>query len=198
MPYVWNAAQARYRDVTTGRFVSRTTVLGFLRESTLQASNQVRLLGERVASGEISVPVWTETFRKEIQGEFIRQYLTGRGGVSSMTQSDWGRVGRMLRDQYAYANNFAEELPNLSAAQIASRSELYMRAANSAFYVAERVGMRAAGKTEERWVLGDTEHCADCEELASRGWVKIGELGTVPRAGMTACLVNCGCSIAYR
>lgn len=40
-------------------------------------------------------------------------------------------------------------------------------------------------------------NCDDCLDLAKLGIVPIGTLGTVPGAGETECLTNCGCSIRY-
>jgi len=198
MTYVWNAAQARYRDVATGRFVSRSTVLSYLRESMDASSNEMKLLGSQAATGKLSAKDFGILMRREVQDEFIRQYMAGRGGLGSMDQADWGRVGRMLRDQYAYLKGFEADLANLSEAQAAQRANLYAQAAGAAFHTGERVAMREAGRTEELWVLGDAEHCDDCERLSSLGWVPIGELPTVPRAGSTSCLVNCECSLRYR
>lgn len=197
MPFVWNVAQARYRDVATGRFVSRSVVISLLRESMLSAGSEAKVLGAEVSAGRLSVKDFGKLFRREVQDEFTRQYIIGRGGLGSMTQSDWGRLGRMLRDQYEFAAGFEKDIPNLSLAQIQNRAEMYMKASGSAFEQGQRQSMRESGKTKERWQLGDAEHCDDCERLAGMGWVEIGTLPTVPRAGGTACLVNCECQIIY-
>ncbi len=198
MPYVWNVAQARYRDTATGRFVSRAVVLALTEQSMATSSDAMQLLGAQVASSQLSANDFGDLFRKEIQGEFIRQYLAGRGGVGVMTQSDWGRLGRMLRDQYEYARGFQSELSGLSEAQILQRAHLYSQAAGAAYHTGQKVSMLAAGMTKVLWVLGDAEHCDDCEQLASQGWMPIEELATVPRAGATACMVNCQCGLKYQ
>jgi hypothetical protein len=199
MPVVWVPAQARYRDNTTGRFISRTTVLAYNRESIEAAGNQLKLLSARVKNSELSASEFTTLFRREVQDEFIRQYISGRGGLGSMAQSDWGRIGRALRDQYKFADGFIADIPTMSEAAIANRANMYAKAAGSAFEMGQRQASKISGKfKEEYWELGDAEHCDDCERLNSMGWVEIGTLPTVPRAGGTACLVNCECNIKYR
>ncbi|HCB13617.1 MAG TPA: hypothetical protein DEP36_08655, partial [Gammaproteobacteria bacterium] len=87
----------------------------------------------------------------------------------------------------------------LGGSQIAARARLYVNASGAAYEYGKLAAVIASGNfTEEFWQLGDAEHCADCESLNSQGWVKIGTLGTVPRAGATECLVNCQCEIRYR
>lgn len=199
MPVVWVPAQARYRDSETGRFVSRSTVLGYLRESMDAAGNEVKLLVAKAKNSEVSVADFSTLFRREIQDEFIRQYIAGRGGLGSMTQSDWGRVGRLLRDQYKYAKGFEADILGMSEAAAANRANMYINAAGSAFEWGQRQAHKLSGNfTEEFWELGDAEHCDDCERLNSMGWVAVGTLPTVPRAGGTACMTNCQCGIKYR
>ena len=110
MPIVWNPTQARYRDTETGRFVSRDTVLDYVRQSIESSGEVTKTLAERVSSGQLSSREFLTVFKQEIKDEYIRQYVAGRGGLGSMTQSDWGSLGSMLKEKYKYANNFASEL----------------------------------------------------------------------------------------
>lgn len=199
MPVVWNVERARYRDTETGRFVSRSTVLGYLRESLDTADSEMRLLAARVSAKELSAADFAKVFKQEIKDEFIRQYVTGRGGLGSMTQSDWGRVGRALQTQYKFANGFIADLDGMTEAGIANRAGMYVQAAGSAFQMGQREACKASSSfKQEYWQLGDSEHCDDCQRLNGMGWVAIGTLPTVPRAGATACLTSCNCSIVYR
>lgn len=199
MSVVWNVQQARYRDSETGRFVSRNTVLELLRQSMDEADDEIELLAAKVFSKEISIQDFANVFRREIKDEFLRQYITGRGGLGSMTASDWGRVGRALQTQYKFAAGFEADIADMSEAAIANRAGMYVQAAYSAFQMGQREAYKASGQYfQEYWELGDSEHCDDCERLNSLGWVDIGSLPTVPRAGSTACLTSCNCNIRYR
>lgn len=199
MPYVWNALQARYRDTATGRFVAKSTVLGYLQDSMAASSNMVGTLTDSYNSKSISSKDFMKAFKQEIKEEFIRQYIVGRGGLPSMDQSDWGRLGAMIKEQYNFANGFADDLAGLSEAQVTARGAMYVQAAGAAHAQGMKIAVGLSGNfTEEFWQLGDAEHCADCEALNANGWVQIGELGAIPRGGDTACLVNCQCEILYR
>lgn len=196
MAIVWVESQARYRDTETGRFVSRDTVLDYVRQSIESSGEVVKTLAERVSSGQLSSRDFLTVFKQEIKDEYIRQYVAGRGGVGSMTQSDWGKLGSMIKEQYAYANNFATELSGLSEAQIVNRAGMYIESANQAFEAGYRKAITTTGSfTEERWVLGDKQHCQGCIDNAAMGWVAIGKL---PAFGSTPCGVRCGCHIEYR
>jgi hypothetical protein len=196
---VWEVDVVRYRDSKTGRFVSRAVVLEYTRASIAASGEVVGTLGTKFKADKLSPKEFGALFKQEIKDEFIRQYLTGRGGLGSMTQSDWGRVGRAIQTQYKFADKFIGELSDLSEAAIINRANLYIKAAGNAFELGQREAYRKSSQfSEEYWQLSDTEHCPDCIDLNAKGWVKIGELPTVPRAGNTQCLSNCACSIIYR
>jgi hypothetical protein len=196
---VWEIDVVRYRDSKTGRFVGRATVLAYTRASIAASGEAVKVLGEQFKASKLSPKEFGTLFKQEIKDEFIRQYLTGRGGIGVMTPSDWGRVGRAIQTQYKYADRFVKELSDLSEAAIINRANLYTKAAGNAFELGQREAYKKSSQfTEEYWQLGDTEHCPDCIDLNGKGWVKIGELPTVPRAGDTQCLSNCTCFIIYR
>lgn len=195
MPVTWEPTTARYRG-EDGRFVSRDTVLDFVRQSIEASGDVIKTLAERVSSGQLSSREFLTVFKTEIKDEYIRQYVAGRGGVGSMAQSDWGKLGSMIKEQYKFADGFAAELSGLSEAQIVNRAGMYIESANQAFEAGYRKAITTSGNfTEERWMLGDKQHCSGCIENASKGWVAIGEL---PPFGSTPCGVRCGCHIAYR
>lgn len=199
MPVVWVVAQARYRDTKTGRFISQATVIEYVKASIDASVGMFKSLGEQVSQGILSKTAFSTAFRQEIKDETIRQYVAGRGGIGSMTQADWGRVGRLIREQYKYAAKFESALGDLSEAAIVNRASLYAQATGAAFEYGHKAAIIVSGKfKEEFWELGDAEHCSDCVDLNAKGWVPIGDLGTVPRAGATACMVNCQCNLKYR
>jgi hypothetical protein len=148
-------------------------------------------LTKSLFDGNINIQQWTLNFRQELKTLYINEYLSARGGVNAMTQADWGRLGGMLKRQYAYMNNFAREIANgqLTEKQIAARMQLYFNSATQAY---ERGKSVAAGipqmpqypgdgrtqcrtnckctweyvETESAWEcywrLHEAEHCPDC------------------------------------
>lgn len=203
MPLSWEPGTARYRDSTTGRFVSSETVRTAINESIQGSESAVSVLNEALLSRSVNVDDWYLLFKDELKHEYIRQYVAGRGGLRVMTSEDWGSVGGSFAEQLRYLEAWRSsltdaELENLSLASLNQRAGMYINSSREAFERGHLRAAFAADMTEERWVLGAAEHCDDCTELASRNWVSIGTLGTFPGAGETECLTNCKCHLDYR
>ena len=119
-----------------------------------------------------------------------------------MTKSDWGRVGGIIADQYRYLKRFLQDIVEgvtKGLGQIAARSRMYINSCQEAYWRASEVSKKVAGYTEKRRVVDPSiENCQDCLDLASKGWVPIGEKMPYPGDGKTQCLTNCGCTMEYR
>jgi len=214
MPWSWNESSHRYHDTTTGRFMGRDEVLGYVQQSLDAArtapaitlsdgtlSTGTDLLSNLVGNGMLAPRDWHAQMREEIKQEYIRQYLLGRGGRAQMTSVDWGSIGGMLgRDQYVYLRKFAQEVAEgkLSEAQIRARSAMYISSAREAFERAHARVAEEAGYDKECWIVNPMiENCEDCLTFQAEGWQELGYFPT-PADGSTRCLVNCGCHKEYR
>jgi hypothetical protein len=133
--WVWETTSRRYRDVESGRWLSHGTVTGlrnaFAAEQRTWADVAAAALGRR----DWTVRRWELEVRDRLKRVYLGEYLLGRGGKQAMTAADYGRVGAMLRDQYAYLRGFALEVQagTLSEAQVAARTQLYHANAVQAF-----------------------------------------------------------------
>lgn len=116
-----------------------------------------------------------------------------------MTPSDFGRVGRELRDQYGYLRRFARQIKSGDQrldGRFRARVKLYAQSGLVSYTDAEAELAARMGRTEERNVIDPgAEHCEECKALSARGWVPI---GTLPRPGRRRCLSNCRCRLEYR
>jgi hypothetical protein len=146
MAYEFVPSLVRYRDAATGRFVPRQTVVRYAELSITAGQDAADVLAQMVSNGEISPADWELLMRAEIKSTFLQESMLGRGGRSSMTSSDWGTVGRALREQYDYLRGFRQDIEEglLSEAQIRARSHLYFLASKGAF---ERAQAAAWGIT---------------------------------------------------
>ena len=133
--WVWEARAKRYRNRETGRFVGQEELRRLRDEYVDRLTERSDRLSERLFADEISVQRWTREMRELVKDAFAGQYMAARGGRNAMTQSDWGRVGRMVRDQYAWLQGFAEDLQagKLTEGQARARAGLYMAASTQAF-----------------------------------------------------------------
>lgn len=195
-PWTWDAHAHRYRNNATGRYMANTQMVD-LRDQFAAANREwMAGLAQRLSNGEVTLQQWELDFRQRLRSVFLDQYCLGRGGRLAMTQSDWGQVGHMLRDQYHYLHDFAAQVANgdLSAARIASRSQLYLQASTLAYergrsagfgmprlpaYPGDgttecMVGCRCTWEIQETesawmctWTLHPAEHCSTCLERSA-------------------------------
>lgn len=196
--YRWNGRAGRYIDPETGRFVPKQAEVRALDERITTGIDQIRAVTAGVLSGAVTVAEWQTAIAVELRRMHTQAAALGRGGWQQMTPRDWGRVGRKLRDEYAYLGNFATTLAggNLSEAQVNARLTLYVNGIWSSYWKGARGAMEGAGMTEERRVLTPAEHCRDCEGYAAEGWQP---LGSLPEPGEgSACGHNCRCIKVYR
>lgn len=199
--YIWLPTLRRYRDTKTGRFVSRADVLTWSQRSISESADHARGLAGALAADDVTLGRWQRDMRDQIKGEYIRQYLLGRGGRAQMTAADWGSIGGMCGHQYRFLDGFAADIAagKLSEKQIAARAGLYFHSARQSF---ERAWARASrGLEEVRWNLTAAEHCPDCLDFAGLGWQKVADdpfEGAYPGSGDTQCGANCRCYLSYR
>lgn len=132
-----------------------------------EAKGRLDDLAEQVIDGEISVQRWVTDFRRELKDIYVNEYTLAKGGAGNMTQTDWGSIGRQLKNQYEYLQDFAEEFAGegKSLAQVQARSRLYAESASQAF---ERGKARSYG-------------------------MSLGDLPQYPGDGNTVCRTNCRC-----
>ena len=202
--WLWDQAGRIYQRARGARIEKIVEPTPILRDRFVymhEQSGWLQGVSKRLVDGEVRIDRWVLDFRQRLKKTYIDQYVLSRGGRQAMTQSDWGRVGRMLRDRYGYLNRFAEDIKtgSLSNKQIAARGELYFKSARQAF---ERGKEASAGmprlpaypgdgstvclsncqchwdvqETEGEWLatwtLGAAEHCPDCIER-SNDWAPL-------------------------
>lgn len=203
--YKWNPKANRYQWFNgSARFVSRETVMAWVDKSLAATGATSDMLGSMAYNGEIAPRDWAERMRTQIKDEIVRQYITGIGGRQNMTQSDWGRVGTIIKDQYKYFRGFAAQVAEgtLTEGQIQARSRMYINSAREAFEKATKKVAKKWGAAEVYWdVDASVENCPGCLNYSALGWVPVDAdayEGNYPGSGSTQCLTNCHCSLKYR
>jgi hypothetical protein len=186
----WEPRTRRYRESASGRFLGSNRMAGLRDAFRASMAREARRVTAGLIAGDTALPVWVQEMRGVIKTAYIDQYVMGRGGRGAMTQSDWGACGQLLREQYAWLDQFAQATAGgaLTAAQVQARAALYIASSTQAF---ER-GKAAAwnlmlpaypgdGSSECRsndrcvwiitetptayeatWRLGVAEHCPTC------------------------------------
>jgi hypothetical protein len=194
----WNAVARRYIDAR-GRFVSQAILRKEIDGALASATLRVRALAEQLRAGQITIEEWELGMRSLSKDVHLYNAAAARGGWAQLGEDDYGRVGRIVRDEYRWIRNFRTEIEDGYPldGRFLRRTELYAQAGRETFHKTERQSQLEAGNTLERSVLGAADHCEgerSCIEQAARGWVVIGRLIAI---GQRLCGRRCKCSMEY-
>jgi hypothetical protein len=196
--YEWAPNLARYRDPTTGRFVSRDTIRAGVDQFIVASQARITAISEELRSGKINLAQWQTVMREEIKTTQLMAEALLRGGWEQMTQADYGRVGQRIREQYAFLEDFTDKLRSgeiRTDGQFMNYARMYATSARVGFHEGLEEQMQNAGYTEELNVLHPAEHCDECVAATATGWVPI---GTNKPIGTRKCLGNDKCQMKYR
>lgn len=194
--FTFDRSSHRYRDLSTGRYVAREHITRLLDAQVQATTERLTTLTTAAHEGAISPAVYAHQMRTEVRRLTLQNAALGAGGFDRLTQSDYGRVGRQLRDEYARLVNFANQMKegSVTLPQALNRAEMYAGTARIQFWATEGAHVQPSqGGTVmiERRLLGVAEHCADCLDYYNQGWQP---LGVLPEPGQgSACMSNCKC-----
>lgn len=206
--YAYDVATGRYRDLSTGRFVSEEFVFEVMQARIDEGFDRMdSILSAMLADDtDVSLADWQLAMATELRNMHYQMTLLGSGGVANTTQADYGRLGFTLKEEYGYLQNFANEIAagNLSEGQIRVRMQMYADKIWNSFWVAKTTHMKEDAKAthEARELDPFAEHCTThggkegCVELAAKGIQPIGTLPN-PADGSTPCLSNDKCRKVY-
>ena len=196
--FEWNERSQRYVNAVSKRYVSREQVRQALDIALDRSRNEVARLSRELVAGRVNLADWQTQVAREVKSMHMASAALAAGGWAQMTPQMTGRTGRIIRDEYAYLANFAQQIKSGQQrldGSLVTRANLYAQAPRGTYHAIEERGMQAQGKTECRNVLGPADHCEGCLTETSKGWVSIGALVPI---GSRLCLANCRCSISYR
>lgn len=153
-------------------------------------------------AGRLGLADFERLFKQQVKDLYIAAGWTARGSIEATSQADYGRIGRMLRDQYSFTHDFFQEIEqgNLSLAEIKARARLYVESAGQAL---ERIGVDEEGlprlphypkdgstpclvsdkctlrkeKVQDGWdiywELNPAEHCDTCRRRAANSPLRV-------------------------
>jgi hypothetical protein len=195
--FVFDRSIGRYRGAG-GRLISRAQVRRAIDVAIRNADNMAKSLADQYRKGEISLGRWEREMRTLIKNTHTLNAAAAKGGFDQLTQSDYGRIGRIVRDEYNHLDGFAGELAagfQRPDGRMNARAMLYTRSGRQTYEVTQRRVARDAGLTEEKSIIAPADHCQQCLDQAALGWQPLGSLVT---PGSRTCLSNCRCELIYR
>jgi hypothetical protein len=194
--YTWDPIAARYRG-RDGRFIPDTQIRAAIDRAIRQSNREVREIAEQLRRGTITLDEWAMTMREQIKAQQLAAATVARGGAKQMSQSDYGRVGGNVANQFRFLNSFEKQIAaGLPLdGRFKARVELYSEAARTTFEATKRDVVSESGAEEERSILGIADHCEECAMLAAMGWQPI---GSSPPPGQRQCGNKCKCRMQFR
>lgn len=152
------------------------------------ADKDLQRIYSKVNNGKISADEFADQFQSKLASHLQSAMETGKGGGLNAADQRW--VRSFAAKQFDFLDGFKKDIEGgLEDAE--ARVSLYARTVKSAYWKGSISGFR--GNVD--WVLGAGENCDDCVELADASPHKASDIETVPGAGDTDCLSNCGCAI---
>lgn len=166
MPWSYDPRTARYRDSRTGRFLAHETIVQIRDTFAERVRVEMGKVTDAYQSGRLSAGEWKTAMRGQLKNSTIASYELGKGGGEQMTAADYGRVGRALRDQYAYLEKFAAQVPQMTPEGVSVRAQLYAETAIGAYETGRAQALIQAGVKEATWhTAADEAVCPICEPL---------------------------------
>lgn len=194
--YRWNEAAGRYVN-DAGRFVSRSEIRAAIDTTLRNIGREYGALAEQLRANTITAREWARTMRLLMKETHLWSAAAAGGGWAQLTRSDFGRIGQIVRGQYAYLENFAREIRRglVLDGRFLRRVQLYAEAGRRTYHLVERARMLERGVTEERSVLHPADHCGECVDEAAKGWSPVSSIIPI---GERTCLTGCHCTMEYR
>ena len=195
--YRWNAIAGRYID-QRGSFVAADTIRAQLDKAIDSTADAMAAVSGRLQSGAISVAEWQTEMMGLIKEANLLGAASERGGWAHMTQADFGRAGRIIRDEYGYLRDFAAQIDSGKQpldGTLARRARLYGQQGRATYYrFAHQDGLRR-GFDEERSRLTPADHCETCVAEHNKSWQPMGEMIPI---GSRDCRSNDRCYVEQR
>lgn len=196
--YSYDKDSQRYRNGTTGRFVSRSNVIDLLDSQIKSTEKRMDALADALVGEKIAPAVYAERMRTEVRRVHLQQAALAKGGWDNLNQSDYGRVGAATRQAYAKIVGTTGDVVNgeASIAQVKNRNTAYAGSARKLYHRIEREQVTPTeGKisVEKRVLDPAAQHCDDCLNYADMGTQ---EKGILPVPGEDCqCGDNCRCGL---
>jgi hypothetical protein len=196
--FYWDDSVLRYRDAVSGQFVADQEVRDGVSDVIDQSSQKMRQWSNDLISGTMKLQDWQQTMAGEVRLLHTMVSMAAGGGKKRALAASPGYVDEVVRKQINFLQGFALDVKSRKqplTKQVVARSELYAKAAQNTFENQTRNNWAGRVFREERWQLGQSEHCPGCVAQAARGWVPA---DTLPAIGSQQCRTRCHCRVVTR
>lgn len=189
-----------------GTFASQEAVLYQAGKYLKEQQNKLVQLGEqlRVRPNDLNIQKAIGNTLREIH---VVGAVIAAKGRQNLFANDYLVIARNLRNQYGLADNVPDEYGlaflfreigsgTVTPARLAQRFEMYGKSVKTTIFGVQKQKKQEEGKTEARRILGTGEHCEECKQYASYGWIGIDSI--ILPTQQCSCLTNCLCKLEFR
>lgn len=203
----WDSKSGRYRDRSTGRFLSQQNLERLQGRHIALIKKDIDAIADLLLRRQISLETWQEATVKSLKTLHLHQMVLARGGMKQVTASDYLAVGRQLRSEYSYLKQFAidvnrgyslndkgQQVP-MTEMRFKARLSLYARSGRVSYEQGKQEVAKSQGKPFMQRFLGIAHHCDDCLRYAAMG---VQPTGTLPLPTQRCrCRSHCKCFVRF-
>ena len=199
MPYRWEpnaGVSGRYRDTSTGRYVQGAAVRREL-DRYLDTADPAKALAEALRGRQVSLADWEVGMRRVVKNTHLNAIALERGGWANLTPVDFGRVGQIVREQYAYLKGFAADIASGKQrldGTLGVRARLYTQAGRESFYRSKHANLTTVVDMVGS-VRSARDSCSECVSLDGK-WFRVGD-PAYKLPGQRICMKSCRCYERY-
>lgn len=190
--------QHRYRDTSTGRYISARQVRADIdRMVDAAGRGAARQMTTALKDGRISLAEWQTGMARAVKNVNYAAVAAASGGVQNMTAVERGRAGAIIREQYKHLRSFAKDIETGKQkldGRAFRRADMYMDAARGSYHEQKRAAEAAAHAGQVvmiRSIRHPGDSCRQCIELHGK-WFRMGDPEYVP-VGRRLCRTSCRC-----
>lgn len=198
--YSWDDVKVQYYDNDKKIYISYDKEYEILFRRMDEASlTMVSYVAGVYQSPEQNLADLADFIRTEVKNVHLQAAMLGRGGRGMMTQSDWGKVGSILKREYGFINNLIDDFyyGTITVGQLRARLQAYSNKANYTYHLMRAKAQKGAGRVRYMRVLNAKESCPTCPPKAGKwGDFESLELG-LPADGNDACGSFCKCTVIF-
>jgi hypothetical protein len=207
--FEFDDSTGQYRYLTgprRGQFVPRQSIRSALDDYIEDRQRYAVEVSERFRNNQISFAEWQAEMEATAVRIHVASAASAKGGWAQMTQSDYGRVGQIWRQELGGRPGFHNGLRGMIEqmnnglpldGRWMNRVQQYMQAGRTTYHVVETLEMERRGFDEERSIRHSRDSCDECIDQETLGWQPIAAR-VIKQPGDRQCLRNCKCTKEYR
>jgi hypothetical protein len=189
----WDKKEQFYR-YPSGRKVSDRAMYQMMQRDIKSMKSNQGWATDQLIAGKMTFEDWQKFNIDLIRRHHVTMMRFSKGGKQYTTANDYLQVARELKQiQYPKFQKFAQDIKDGKQTEAQLRNRLGMYADSSKVSFERGKLGRSHSQFGRRLLGGCANHCQDCIDYASLGWLPVGQV--TPPGVNCVCGPNCCCSV---